>query len=211
MKKIGILGSGEVGRTLATGLLKHGYQVMIGSGTPAKLYDWQTANPSGKTGTFEETLAFGNLQILAVKGTSALGFVKKYASGLNGKMVIDVVNPIADTAPEDGVLRFFTSLDQSLMEQLQDAAPEAHFVKAFSCVGSPFMVNPPFADKPTMFICGNNESAKSAVIEILVLFGWEIEDMGTARAARAIEPLCMLWCIPGLREGRWRHAFKLLK
>lgn len=62
-----------------------------------------------------------------------------------------------------------------------------------------------------MFICGNNADAKNGVIEILERFGWEIEDMGLVEAARAIEPLCILWCIPGFLHNQWMHAFKLLK
>jgi hypothetical protein len=74
------------------------------------------------------------------------------------------------------------------------------------------MVNPEFGGiKPTMFICGNNTEAKQQVTKILDLFGWETEDMGSAAAARAIEPLCMLWCIPGFTKNQWNHAFKLLK
>lgn len=97
------------------------------------------------------------------------------------------------------------------MEELQAIAPKAHFVKAFSCVGNAYMVNPDFAEKPTMFICGNNEKAKSEVSAILDQFCWETEDMGLVESARVIEPLAMLWFIPGMREGRWTHAFKLLK
>ena len=98
------------------------------------------------------------------------------------------------------------------MERLQKKAPEAYFVKAFSCVGNGVMVDPDFGDtKPTMFICGNHSAAKEKVVEILTQFGWETEDMGGAEAARAIEPLCMLWCIPGFKQNQWTHAFKLLK
>jgi len=97
------------------------------------------------------------------------------------------------------------------MEQLQAAFPEAHFVKAFNSVGSPFMINPSFESKPTMFICGNNEDAKKEVTEILNLFGWDTADFGKVDSARAIEPLCMLWCIPGIAKNQWTHAFKLLK
>ena len=131
---------------------------------------------------------------------------------LNGKTVIDVTNPIAEAAPENGVLRFFTDLNGSLMEKLQQSFPEIQFVKAFNSVGNAFMVNPAFpGGKPSMFICGNSEKAKAEVKEIIDLFGWETEDMGMAEAARAIEPLCMLWCIPGLTKNSWTHAFKLLK
>ena len=98
------------------------------------------------------------------------------------------------------------------MEKLQQSFPEIHFVKAFNSVGNSFMVNPSFpGGKPSMFICGNSEKAKAEVKEIIDLFGWETEDMGMVEAARAIEPLCMLWCIPGLTKNSWAHAFKLLK
>jgi len=98
------------------------------------------------------------------------------------------------------------------MERLQREFPTANFVKAFNSVGAACMVNPKFAGgKPTMFICGNNEAAKKTVGTVLDQFGWEIADMGTAEAARAIEPLCILWCIPGFRQNDWVHAFKLLK
>jgi predicted dinucleotide-binding enzyme len=74
------------------------------------------------------------------------------------------------------------------------------------------MVNPKFKDgAPTMFICGNDEQAKRTVGEVVRQFGWEAEDMGKAEAARAIEPLCMLWCIPGLLRNDWMHAFKMLR
>ena len=105
----------------------------------------------------------------------------------------------------------FTTLDKSLMEDLQSEFPEANFVKAFNSIGSAFMVNPDFDEKPTMFICGNNDQSKKAVTEILDKFGFEVEDMGKAESARAIEPLCMLWCIPGFLKNDWAHAFKLLK
>jgi predicted dinucleotide-binding enzyme len=78
-------------------------------------------------------------------------------------------------------------------------------------VGNAFMVNPPFEEKPTMFVCGNNDASKKEVFDILEKFGWDIADMGKATAARAIEPLCMLWCIPGIMHGQWNHAFKLIK
>ena len=78
-------------------------------------------------------------------------------------------------------------------------------------VGNACMVNPQFAGgKPTMFICGNDAAAKKVVSGILDQFGWETADMGLSEAARAIEPLCMLWCIPGFLRNDWTHAFKLL-
>jgi 8-hydroxy-5-deazaflavin:NADPH oxidoreductase len=214
MKKIGILGSGIVGQTLANGFLKQGYDVMIGTGDITKLADWKAnAGQNASVGSFSEAAMFGDLVVLAVKGTAAVEGIKKAgAAYLAGKTVIDTTNPIADAPPENGVLKFYTGLDESLMEILQKTYPEIHFVKAFNSVGNSFMVNPQFpGGKPTMFICGNNEAAKAEVTAILDQFGWEIEDMGKAEAARAIEPLCMLWCIPGMLRNQWTHAFKLLK
>jgi predicted dinucleotide-binding enzyme len=133
------------------------------------------------------------------------------AANLEDKAVIDATNPIADAPPVNGVLKFFTSLDESLLERLQREFPAARLVKAFNSVGNACMVNPQFeSGRPTMFICGNDEAAKKTVSGILDQFGWEVADMGSAEAARAIEPLCMLWCIPGFLRNDWVHAFKLL-
>ena len=212
-KKIGIIGSGMVAQALGAGFLKHGYDVQLGTRDASKLDEWLGKEGKGATvGSFAEAAAFGDIVVLAVKGTVAKEALSLIGLGnLNGKTVIDATNPIADAAPENGVLKFFTNLDSSLMEELQKAAPEAHFVKAFNSIGSAFMVNPPFATKPAMFIGGNNSDAKKEVAAILDQFGFETEDMGGVEAARAIEPLCMLWCIPGFLENRWTHAFKLLK
>jgi len=212
--KIGIIGSGTVGQTLASGFLKYGYQVKIGSRDLTKLADWKTkAGSGGSTGSFAEAAQFGDIIILATKGSAALNALQLAGKvNLDNKTIIDTTNPIADTAPVNGVLNFFTDLDNSLMERLQNAFPEAHFVKAFNSIGGSLMVNPDFGnEKPAMFICGNDHNAKAEVTEICKLFGFDTQDMGAVQAARAIEPLCMLWCIPGFRENNWSHAFRLLK
>jgi 8-hydroxy-5-deazaflavin:NADPH oxidoreductase len=211
--RVGVIGSGIVGQTLADGFLGRGDEVMRGSRDPAKLSGWKAgAGPKARTGTLEETAAFGELVVLAVKGGAATEAVDACGGALAGKPVIDTTNPIADAPPVSGVLEFFTGPNESLLERLQARAPAARFVKAFSCVGSVLMVNPRLpGGPPTMFICGNDDDAKRRVTAVLEGFGWETEDMGAAEAARAIEPLCMLWCIPGLRQNRWMHAFKLLK
>ncbi|PKL82930.1 MAG: DNA-binding protein [Ignavibacteriae bacterium HGW-Ignavibacteriae-3] len=214
MQKIGIIGSGVVGKTLANGFLRHGYSVKVGTSNAEKLSEWKSnAGTNASVGSFSEAASFGDIIVLAVKGNASLEAVKKSnPSALTGKTVIDATNPIADAPPQNGVLKFFTDLNESLMEKLQQAYPDINFVKAFSCVGNAFMVNPDFpGGKPTMFICGNNEESKSEVKIILDKFGWETEDMGKAESARAIEPLCILWCIPGIQKGQWMHAFKLLK
>jgi 8-hydroxy-5-deazaflavin:NADPH oxidoreductase len=211
--KIGVLGSGTVATTLASGFLKHGHNVTLGSRTPEKLNDWANKNPKAATGSFAETAAFGELIVLAVKGTAAADALRMAGvANLKGKPVIDACNPIEEAPPVNGVLRFFTTMNESLMEQLQREFPDAHLVKAFNSVGAPRMIDPQFsAGRPTMFICGNDGAAKKAVTGILDQLGWETADMGAAEAARAIEPLCMLWCIPGFLHNQWTHAFKLLR
>ena len=213
--KVGILGSGVVGRVLAAAFIKEGHDVMLGTRNTSKeeVLKWARENALGKTGNFAETAQFGELLVLATGGT-----VTEEAIALAGlenftdKVVIDATNPIAPFPPENGVLKFFTSLDSSLMERLQKLVPTAKLVKAFNCVGNAFMYKPAFAGgPPTMFICGNDEVAKKTVTKILTAFGWETEDMGKVEAARAIEPLCMLWCIPGFLHNRWNHAFRFLK
>lgn len=210
--KVGVLGSGEVAKVLAGGFLKYGHEVMMGTRDASKLDEWLSQNPKGRVGSFAAAAEFAELVVLAVKGTAASAALRAAgATNLAGKTVIDATNPIADLPPVNGVLRFFTNLDESLMERLQVEFEGARVVKAFSSVGSASMVNPQFAGgKPTMFICGNDDQAKKTVTGILDQFGWETADMGKAEAARAIEPLCMLWCIPGFLRNDWVHAFKLL-
>lgn len=210
---IGIIGSGEVAQTLGAGFVKHGHAVMLGTREPAKLADWAKKHGKARVGSFAETARFAEVAVLAVKGSVAAEALRAAgAENLTGKIVIDATNPIADTPPVNGVLAFTTSLSDSMMEQLQREFAAVHFVKAFNSVGSACMVNPRFdGGKPTMFICGNNDAAKKTVTALLDQFGWETADMGKVEAARAIEPLCILWCIPGFLRNDWLHAFKLLQ
>ena len=212
--KVGIIGSGVVAQTLGGGFLKHGHEVALGTRDPAKLKDWAAKHKGAAVKSMGDAASFGDVVVLAVAGDAALEALKQAGAGaLAGKTVIDACNPIGGGPPVNGVLSFFTPQNESLMEQLQKAFPNAHFVKAFNSVGNGQMINPQFAGgKPTMFICGNDANAKKTVAQILDQFGWETEDMGAVEAARAIEPLCKLWCIPGVGKGDWSaHAFKLLR
>jgi hypothetical protein len=210
--KVGVLGSGVVAQTLAAGFIQHGHQAMVGTRDTKKLAEWQGKHPKARVGSFSETAAFGEILVLAVKGSVAADVLRAGGSAnLDGKLVMDACNPIADAPPTNGVLKLFTSLGESLMERLQREFPKAHFVKAFNSVGAGRMVNPDFkGGRPTMFICGNDDGAKVITAQILEQFGWETADMGKVEAARAIEPLCMLWCILGFTKNEWTHAFKLL-
>jgi predicted dinucleotide-binding enzyme len=212
MNRYGILGSGVVGQALAEGLVKHGHQVRIGSRTPAKLVAF-SRDTGIQAATFAEAAGWAEALVLSVKGTGAEEALEIAGKErLSGKLVIDTTNPIGDEPPQNGVLSYFTGPNESLMERLQAACPAAHFVKAFNSVGSSLMVNPKYAaGKPTMFYCGNDAGAKAEVARVLDLFGWEAVDMGSATAARALEPLAQLWCIPGFLRNQWTHAFKLLQ
>src|SRR6185312_587648 len=209
--KVGILGSGEVAKTLRGGFLKHGHEAMMGTRDPAKLATWGQQNPGAQVGGFAAAAMFGQLVVLAVKGSASMEALRAAARGwrTGGEDGHRRHQPDRRRPPSHGVLKFFTNLDESLLERLQREFPGAHLVKAFNSVGNTRMVNPAFANgKPTMFICGNDAEAKRTVTRVLDQFGWETEDMGMAEAARAIEPLCMLWCIPGFLHNQWSHAFK---
>lgn len=213
--KVGMIGSGIVGQVLATGFLKEGHQVMLGTRDISKedVVKWKKENRDGLIGSFQETAQYGDIIVLAVSGLvvdDAISLAGK--EHFTHKVLIDTTNPIAAVPPENGILKFFTTLEDSLMERIQKLLPDAKVVKAFNSAGNAFMYKPNFnGQKPTMFICGNDVEAKKTVTRILTSFGWETEDMGTAEAARAIEPLCILWCIPGFIRNQWTHAFKLLK
>jgi 8-hydroxy-5-deazaflavin:NADPH oxidoreductase len=210
--KIGVLGSGIVAQTLAAGFRKHGHEVVVGTRDPAKLAAWAATQSGMAVKNFAEAAAFGDVIVLAVKGVAAEQVIDLAGvDHLAGKVVIDTCNPIANLPPEHGVLRFFTATNDSLMERLQRHASQARFVKAFNSVGSARMVNPAFeGGRPSMFICGNDDAAKASVRALLDQFGWDTEDMGRVEGARAIEPLCMLWCIFGFLHNEWTHAFKVL-
>lgn len=212
-KKIGIIGSGIVAQTLGTGLLKEGHQITLGTRSVSKLDDWKSENQNANVASFREAAENKDLIILAVQGAVAIKALELIGEEtLEGKTVIDATNPIdPDAAPENGVLKFFTDLNESLLERIQNRFPKTNFVKAWSSVGSTHMIHPQFDSQPSMFICGNQEEPKKLVTELLESVGWEVLDFGHAESARAIEPLCILWCIPGFQNGQWSHAFKLLK
>ena len=213
--KIGIIGSGAVGRVLARAFLTEGHSVMLGTRNINKeeIVKWKKENETGLLGSFQESAQFGEIIVFAVSGLvveDAISLAGK--EHLSNKIIIDTTNPIAAVPPENGVIKFFTTLEDSLMERIQKILPDTKVVKAFNSVGNAFMYKPNFkGNVPTMFICGNDEDAKKMVTGILTSFGWETEDMGEVEAARAIEPLCILWCIPGFIRNQWTHAFKMLK
>jgi predicted dinucleotide-binding enzyme len=200
---------------LAKGFKNEGHDVVLGTRNPDKkeLEDFKNQNPSIGVATFEDTASKAELMVLATAGTAIEEAIRMAGlHNFNNKVVIDATNPISHEPPVDGVLKFFTDSNSSLMERIQQLLPDAKLVKAFNSVGNARMYRPKFPDGiPTMFICGNDFEAKKTVTGILTSFGWETEDMGKIESAGVIEQLCILWCIPGFLRNSWGHAFKLLK
>lgn len=213
--KIGIIGSGIVGQVLAKAFFSEGHSVQLGTRNTLKeeVMKFKEANPGIAVGDFTTTAKEGELLVLATGGSVTEEAIKLAGlENFSGKVVIDATNPIASAPPVNGVLQYFTGVNESLMERLQALLPGARLVKAFNSVGNAFMYKPDFpGGPPTMFIAGNDEEAKKTVTAVLTSFGWETEDMGKAEAAGAIESLCILWCLPGFTRNQWTHAFKLLK
>ena len=213
--KVGIIGSGPVGQALAKAFKAEGYETVLGTRNTSKEEVVKFNKETGiSIGTFGDVAKQSEIIVLATKGLGAEDAIKLAGiSNFSNKVVIDTTNPISEsTPPTNGVIHFFTTLEESLMERIQKLIPDAKIVKAFNIVGNPFMYKPKFpGGTPTMFICGNDDRAKTVVKDILLLFGWDTEDLGKIEAARAIEPLCILWCIPGFIRNQWTHAFKLLK
>ena len=213
--KVGIIGSAAVGQTLAKAFKSEGHDVMLGTRNTSKeeVVKFKNENAGINIGTFKDTAAFGEVLVLATGGNVIEDAIKLAGiENFSNKVVIDATNPIAPAPPANGVLKFFTSLDDSLMERIQKLIAGGKVVKAFNSVGNALMYKPKLqGGTPTMFICGNDDAAKKTVTDILTAFGWETEDLGKAEAARAIEPLCILWCIPGFLKNDWMHAYKVLR
>jgi predicted dinucleotide-binding enzyme len=205
---IGILGSGDVGKSLAKGFLKIGDQVMIGSRSPEKLADFAKES-SAKAGTFEATAKFGQMIVLATHGMGTLEAVDLAGKNFDGKVVIDATNPLKF---EPGKLPALAiSGDDSLGERVQRALPSARVVKAFNTVGNSLFVNPQLpGGPPDMFLCGNDAEGKKQVTELCRKWGWDVIDIGGIDGSRYLEAMCMTWVLHGILSGGWNHAFKML-
>lgn len=206
---IGILGSGEVGRTLAAGLHAAGHQVGVGSRTPqaAPLAEW-CAQAGVAAALPAEVAAAAEVVVLATAWSGVADVIALAGpASLAGKVLIDVTNPLRFTDR----LELAVGHDDSGGETVQRLAPQARVVKAFNTVGFELMVHPQFPDGPgTMFIAGDDEQAKAVAAELARQLGWAVHDCGGLRAARLTEPLALLWIEHALRTGVRTHAFRLL-
>ncbi|HEX9162847.1 MAG TPA: NADPH-dependent F420 reductase [Thermoanaerobaculia bacterium] len=208
--KVGVLGSGDVGKVLAAGFLSLGHEVKIGSREPEKLAAWlNAAGPGASSGSFEDAARFGDVIVLATLGAAAENAI--HLAGANnfvGKVVIDATNPLDFST---GAPRLSIGHTDSLGERVQRATPGSRVVKAFNTVGNPLMIQPQLPDgPPDMFICGNDEEAKKLVAQICEQFGWGVIDIGGIEGSRYLEPMCLVWVLHGLRSKSWNHAFKML-
>lgn len=209
--RVGVIGSGDVGKVLAGGFIKLGHDVKIGSRDPEKLREWaEKAGEHASAGTLEETARFGDLIVLATHGAGAENALKLAGhENFAGKVVIDATNPLEFST---GAPKLYVGWNDSLGEQIQRWLPKARVVKAFNTVGNAHMIDPDFpSGPPDMFICGNDDDAKKIVTQVCQHWGWGVVDLGGIESSRYLEPMCMTWVVYGLRNGSWNHAFKLLR
>lgn len=208
--KIGVLGSGPAGQTLAAGFLDKGHPVMIGSRDVAKLDGWlRHAGPEGQIGTFAETAEFGDVIVLSVLGSAAEEVVwLAGVENLTDKIVIDASDPLDFSSGRPGL---FVGTTDSLGERIQRLIPRAYVVKGLNIVQADVMINPRLTgDEPDMFIAGDNEEAKHTVTQLLGEFGWSVIDLGGIENARWLEALSLAWVVYSHRTGKTHHAFKLV-
>jgi len=210
---IGIIGSGDVARSLGEGLVAAGHEVMIGTRDTKRkeLKSWHKKNAKHKSlGSTTQAASFAEVAILATAWHATEDVLAQIRPELAGKVVIDVTNPLQfndDEAPE-------LTLGHSMSggEIVQHSLPDSHIVKTLNIINHAHMVQPKYkSGTPTMFICGNNQSAKAHTVEMLADFGWkDIVDIGGIEKSRLLEPLCLLWIEYGVSRGTWDHAFSVL-
>ena len=212
--KIGILGTGDVGRALGNAFIALGHEVKMGSRDAhnEKAVAWaSTAGINASTGTFADTAKFADVIVLALLWSGAENALKLAGpESFSGKVVIDAINPLLFEPGKP--LALAVGHTDSAGERVQRWLPSAHVVKAFNSVGYAHMFKPDFpGGPPDMFIAGNDAAAKRTVTGILTDFGWSTIDVGGIEGSRLLEPLCILWVGYGMRTGTWSHAFKLLR
>ncbi len=212
--KVGILGTGDVGRAIGRGFVSLGHDVMMGSreATSAKAQAWaREQGARASTGTFADAAAFGDIVVLATLGVANESALTAAGPGrLAGKIVIDTTNPLEFKPGAPPALAIVGR--DSAGERVQRLLPDAHVVKAFNTVGNALMFKPALAGgPPDMFICGDSAEAKARVTGILKDFGWGVVDVGGIESSRYLEAMCLVWVIAAIRGGTRDQAFKLLR
>ena len=197
--RIGVLGTGPVGQTLATKLVELGHEVRMGSRDAAneKAQAWAAgAGEHASAGAFSDAAAFGELVFNCTGGAVSLEALEQTGDdALRGKVLVDVANPLDFSRGMPPTLTVCNT--DSLGEQIQRRFPETRVVKTLNTVNAGVMVNPgQVPGEHDVFVCGNDDGAKGEVVELLTSFGWpreRIVDLGGIDGARAVEMYLPLW------------------
>ena len=210
---IAVIGSGDVGQALAKGLVEAGHHVMIGTrDTHKKELSWTKKHHKEKlqVGSFAEAADFGEMAFLAVAWHATDNVLAIVRPELSGKIVVDVTNPLLFT--EDGP-QLAVGHTMSAGELVQQSLTDSHVVKTLNTINYRHMIKPHFNQgTPTMFMCGNNASAKAHVRELLIELGWvDVQDLGPIEKSRLLEPLCLLWIDYGAINDTWDHAVSIIR
>ena len=210
--EVGVIGTGNVGRTLATGLAQAGHHVVVGGREPDRddLAAW-SAEAGVDVASVAQAAAHGEVIVLATAWEGTENALSLAGDALSGKILIDATNPLGFTDRLGLVLGH----DDSGGEQVQRWAPNARVVKCFNTVGYELMVHPTFSPSAgqgpaTMFLAGDDPEAKRVATGLVGDLGWGAHDCGDLQAARLTEPLALLWIQHALTTGQRDHAFRLL-
>ncbi|HEX5146027.1 MAG TPA: NAD(P)-binding domain-containing protein [Conexibacter sp.] len=211
--RVGVIGSGAVGRALAAGFAAHGHEVTIGTREPEEnddLQAWAAQHDDVAIGHFAAAAEAGEIVVLATRGTVVEQAIE--AAGRQrfaGKLVIDATNPLAPD-PVTGGPGLAVGHDDSGGEAVQRALPDARVVKCFNTVNNSLMADPGFDPRQPMFIAGDDAGAKATVTAVLDDFGWDALDVGGIEQSRQLESLVLLWVAVGRARGAWDHAFAVV-
>jgi hypothetical protein len=211
--KVGILGTGDVGKALGRGFIALGHSVVMGARDEAnpKAAEWaKQMGPKASAGTFSQAAQAGELVVLATLGSVTEDVLRSVGPGaFKGKPVLDATNPLDFSK---GSPRLIGNVGDSGGERHQKLLPGAHVVKAFNTVGNAFMFKPEFpGGPPDMFLCGNDDGAKSKAASICRDFGWGVVDVGGIESAHYLEAMCLVWVLSAMKTGAWSQAFRLLR
>ena len=195
--KIGIMGSGIVGRTLGGRLAELGHPVVVGTRDPSKLKEWASkTGANASVGSFADAASHGEVVMNATSGAGALAALQLAGvERLAGKILIDITNPLDFSRGMPPSLTI--SNTDSLGERVQAAVPGARVVKALNTVSSVVMIDPGRVGGGDhhLFVCGNDAAAKATVMDLLKeWFGWKhFVDLGDITNARGMEMYLPLW------------------
>jgi 8-hydroxy-5-deazaflavin:NADPH oxidoreductase len=197
--RIGVLGTGMVGKALATKLVAVGYEVRMGSRSAANESAAAWAAAAGDragSGSFADAAGFGELVVNATAGAASLeALAAAGGDALAGKVLLEVANPLDFSQGMPPMLS--VSNTDSLAEQIQRAHPDALVVKSLNTMRADVMVDPQLVPgHHTVFVCGDDEDAKRRVVELLQSFGWahdQVLDLGDITAARGLEMYLPFW------------------